>query len=77
MSSLEQIIRPFQDGRISPPQQYFQTGQVGIPPLVLRFGRSGGSGKTLTGSVSISISSYCTQYVNEKSQANFGTSSGD
>jgi hypothetical protein len=72
MSSLEQIIRPFQDGRTSPPQQYFQAGQVGVPPLILRFGR-GGSGKVLNGSASTSVSSYCTQYVNEKSHADFGT----
>ncbi len=72
MSNLEQIIRPFQDGRVSPPQQYFQTGQVGVPPLVLRFGR-GGSGKTLSGSVSISSTSYMTQYINEKKEASFGT----
>lgn len=72
MSNLEQVIRPFQDGRVSPPQQYFQTGQVGVPPVILRFGR-GGSGKTLNGSVSISASSYMTQYVNEKETADFGT----
>jgi hypothetical protein len=72
VSDLEQIIRPFQGGRVSPPQQYFQAGQVGVPPVVLRFGR-GGNGKTLNGSVSISVSSYMTQYVNEKQSANFGT----
>lgn len=71
-TSLEQIIRPFQDGRVSPSQQYFQAGQVGVPPLVLRFGR-GGSGKTLNGSISMSESVYMTQYVNEKSEADFGT----
>jgi hypothetical protein len=73
MSDLEQIIRPFQDGRVSPPQQYFQAGQVGVPPVVLRFGR-GGQGKTLNGSVSILVSSYMTQYINEKTDASWGTS---
>lgn len=72
MSNLEQIIRPFQDGRVSPPQQYFQAGQVGVPPVVLRFGRGGG-GKTLNGSISYSQTYYMTQYTNEKAQANFGT----
>ncbi len=72
MSDLEQIIRPFQSGQVAPPQQYFNAGQVGVPPVILRFGR-GGSGKVLNGSVSITVSSYMTQYVNEKSKADFGT----
>lgn len=72
MSSLEQIIRPFQNGNVAPPQQYFQAGQVGVPPVVLRFGRSG-QGRVLNGSVSFHESCYMTQYVNEKSEANFGT----
>lgn len=71
-TSLEQVIRPFQDGSVTPPQQYFQQGQVGVPPVILRFGR-GGSGKTLNGSINITITSYCTAYINEKSTANFGT----
>lgn len=70
--SLEQVIRPFQDGRVSPPQQYFQQGQVGVPPVILRFGR-GGSGKLLNGSISFTQTFYVTAYVNEKSTANFGT----
>jgi len=73
VSDLEQIIRPFQDGRVSPPQQYFQAGQVGIPPVILRFGR-GGNGKILNGSVNYSQTFYMTTYVNEKKQANWGTS---
>jgi hypothetical protein len=72
MSSLEQIIRPFQTGQVAPPQQYFQLGQVGVPPVVLRFGRSG-QGRILNGSVSFHESVYMTQYVNEKAQADFGT----
>lgn len=73
MSDLEQIVRPFQDGRVSPPQQYFQAGQVGVPPVVLRYGR-GGSGKVLNGSINFSQTYYMTQYVNEKKQADWGTS---
>ena len=72
MSDLEQIIRPFQDGRVSVPKQYFQAGQVGVPPVVLRYGR-GGSGKVLNGSISFSQTYYMTQYVNEKRQAGWGT----
>lgn len=72
MSNLENIVRPFQDGRVSIPKQYFQRGQVGVPPVILRFGRGGG-GKTLNGSISFSQSNYCTAYINEKSTADFGT----
>jgi hypothetical protein len=71
-SSLEQVVRPFQDGQVSPPQQYFQQGQVGIPPVILRFGR-GGVGKVLNGSINVTITSYCTAYINEKQSADFGT----
>ena len=70
MSNLEQIIRPFQDGRVSPPQQYFQQGQVGVPPVILRFGR-GGSGKLLNGSVNYSQTFYCTSYIIEKKTVSF------
>jgi hypothetical protein len=70
--SMEDIIRPFQNGRVSLPQQYFQQGQVGVPPLVLRYGRSG-SGRTLNGSSSYNQTFYCTAYINEKSTADFGT----
>jgi hypothetical protein len=70
--SLEQVIRPFQDGRVSPPQQYFQQGQVGVPPVILRFGR-GGFGKLLNGSINFTQTFYVTAYVNEKAVANFGT----
>jgi hypothetical protein len=73
VSELEQIIRPFQDGRVATPQQYFQQGQVGVPPVVLRFGRSG-QGRVLNGSISYSQTFYMTQYVNEKKTANWGTS---
>lgn len=70
--SLEDVVRPFQDGRVSIPKQYFQQGQVGVPPVILRYGR-GGSGKVLNGSVNVSVTSYCTAYINEKSTADFGT----
>lgn len=73
MSDLEHIIRPFQDGRVSVPKQYFQRGQVGVPPVILRYGRSG-SGKVLNGSVNVTVTNYCTAYINEKSHADFGTS---
>ena len=72
MSSLEQVIRPFQSGQTTPPQQYFQAGQRGVPPVVLRFGR-GGSGKVLSGSMTVSQTFYCTKYVNEQTTADFGT----
>jgi len=70
MSDLEQIIRPFQDGRVSPPQQYFQAGQVGVPPVVLRFGR-GGQGRVLNGSINFSESYYMTRYYAEKAKVAF------
>jgi hypothetical protein len=71
VSDLEQIIRPFQNGQVSPPQQYFQAGQVGIPPVILRFGR-GGNGRVLSGSVNFTESYYMTQYDNEQTTATFG-----
>lgn len=73
MSNLEQIVRPFVSGQVSPAQQYFQLGQAGVPPLVLRFGRTA-SGKTLSGSYSYNGSFYMTTYVNEKAEADWGTS---
>ncbi len=73
-NNLEDIIRPFTNGQVSPAQQYFQAGQVGVPPVILRFGRTA-SGKTLNGSFTYNATFYCTQYVNEKATADFGTPS--
>lgn len=71
MSNLESIIRPFQTGDVSPPRPYFNAGQVGVPNVILRFGRSG-QGKTFTGNFSSRLNNYMTQYDNEKEHANFG-----
>lgn len=70
--SLETIVRPFQTPDFAPARPYFRPGKTGAPNVVLQFGRNGG-GKTLNGSLSYSASFYMTQYVNEKSSANFGT----
>jgi hypothetical protein len=70
--SLENIVRPFQTNDVAPPRPYFNAGQVGVPNVILRFGRSG-QGKTFQGSFSSHQSTYMTQYVNEKATANFGT----
>jgi hypothetical protein len=70
--TLETIIRPFQTNDVSPPRQYFNAGQVGVPNVRLQFGRSG-QGKTFTGSYASRQSNYMTQYDNEKSDATFGT----
>lgn len=71
--SLETIIRPFQTNDVSPARPYFNAGQVGVPNVMLRFGRSG-QGKTFNGSYSSRLTNYMTQYENEKANATFGTS---
>lgn len=67
MSQLfEGIVRPAQS-EVALPQPYTTPGQVGVPPVKLMIGRDGGGGgKTLSGSVSISMSSYCERHENEK-----------
>lgn len=70
--SLETIIRPLQTHEVAPPRPYFNAGQVGVPNVILQFGRSG-QGKTFSGSFSSRETSYVTQYDNEKKDASFGT----
>lgn len=70
-NAFESIVRPFQDLGVSPPQQYFPVGQVGIPPVIVRAGRSGG-GRVLNGSFSSTQTTYMTRYDNEKKNATFG-----
>ncbi len=73
MSEFDGIIRPFVGDSVSPPQQYFQQGQVGVPPVILRFGRGGG-GKIINGSINSTETFYMTQYYAEKANAAWGTS---
>jgi len=72
MSGFEDFIRPFSAPDVAPPRPYFIAGKAGVPNVVLQFGRSGG-GKVFNGSASSSSTFYMTQYVNEKSQASWGT----
>ena len=71
-NSVEDIVRPFAVAQTAPPRQYFASGQVGVPPVIIRAGR-GGQGRTFTGSYSSRLSNYMTRYVNEKRTASFGT----
>jgi hypothetical protein len=64
----ESIVRPFQNNNVTPSQTYYKPGQIGVPNVVLRIGRGGGGGKSLSGSYQITITSYCTQYESEKSR---------
>ena len=64
-TELESIIRPFQTGDVTPAQTYYKPGQIGVPNVILRIGRGGGGGKTLSGSFSQSASFYCVKYENE------------
>jgi len=62
----ESIVRPFQDNRITPAQTYYQPGEIGVRNVILRIGRSGGSGKVITGSYSYSATFYMTKHENMK-----------
>jgi hypothetical protein len=75
MSSMEAIVRPFQTPNVTPSTPFFTPGKAGVPNVILQCGRNGG-GKMFSGSFSLSESFYCTQYTNEKKQADFGTPSG-
>jgi hypothetical protein len=65
-TELESIVRPFQSGDVTPSQTYYEPGQIGVPNVILRIGRNGGGGKTLTGSESASASYYCKKYEVER-----------
>lgn len=70
--TIESIVRPFQSPDVAPPRPYYVAGKAGVPNVILQFGRGGG-GRILNGSGSFSASFYMTQYVNEKSDATWGT----
>lgn len=72
MSELESVIRPFQKNDVSPARQYYNGGQIGVPPVRIQAGRSG-QGKVFNGSFSSSQTNYMTKYENEKANATFGT----
>lgn len=71
--SIESIVRPFQTPDPAPSRPFFVAGKAAPQNVILQFGRSGG-GRTFNGSESMSASFYMTQYVNEKSDAAWGTS---
>ncbi len=73
-NDLETIVRPSQSLDYAPARTYYAPGQIGVPNVILRFGRGSGQGKTLQGSFSAQSSSYMTQYVSEKKHADFGQS---
>lgn len=59
-NELESFVRPFQTNDVTPAQTYYNYGQIGVPNLILRLGRSG-SGKMLNGSYSNMMTVYCGQ----------------
>jgi hypothetical protein len=59
--TLETIIRPFQTNDVAPARPYFNAGQVGVPNVIMQFGRSG-QGKTFSGSYSARQTIYMTEY---------------
>jgi len=65
VSELESIIRPFQSNDVTPAQTAFVPGEIGVPNIILRIGRSG-SGKVLTGSYTANESNYMTKYETER-----------
>jgi len=71
--SIEAIVRPFETPDSAPARPYFTAGKAAPQPVRLQFGRGGG-GKVFNGSASYSASFYMTQYTNEKSHADWGTS---
>ena len=73
-TELESIVRPFQTGNITPAQTYYKPGQIGVPNVILRIGRGGGGGKTLSGSASANASYYCVKYENESNKPPAGSS---
>lgn len=66
-NDLESIVRPSETIDYAPAKVYYNPGQVGVPNTILQIGR-GGSGKVANGSLSVNMSFYCKQYVNEKKQ---------
>lgn len=71
--SIEGIVRPFQTPDVSPSKPFYTAGKAAPQIVRLQFGRGGG-GRTFNGSESMTASFYMTQYVNEKRDANWGTS---
>lgn len=70
--SIESIVRPFQTPDFAPSRPFYTASKAAPPNVILQFGRGGG-GRTFNGSESVSASFYMTQYVNEKSDASWGT----
>jgi hypothetical protein len=62
---LESLVRPFQTGEITPAQTYYQPGQIGVPNVILRIGRSA-SGKVLQGNYNFTETHYMTKYETER-----------
>lgn len=62
MTTMEGVIRPFQT--TAEPVRVTAFNQVGVPTVLLNFGRSG-SGRQLGGSFALEITFYQDQAVNE------------
>jgi hypothetical protein len=65
MSGLENIVRPFQTGDVSPPKRYVTAGTQGVPNVLLQIGRTG-QGRTFNGSYNITVTSYMARAIVEK-----------
>ena len=73
-TELESLIRPFQNNDVTPSQTYYTAGQIGVPNIILRFGRNG-KGKIMTGSYNDSASFYCKKYEIEQGKGGTGSDS--
>ena len=65
--SLETLIRPFERPRVAPPAAVVTSAVKSAQTVQLAFGRNG-SGKTMNGSYSSTVTSYCESAVNESKQ---------
>ena len=71
-NDLEAIVRPSQTLDYAPAKVYFVPGQIGVANTRLRLGITSGKGKVMKGSFTANSTTYMTQYVNEKEEADFG-----
>ncbi len=71
-NDLETIVRPSQTLDYAPAKVFFVPGQIGTPNTRLKIGITAGRGKIMQGSVTANSTTYMTQYVNEKENADFG-----
>jgi hypothetical protein len=65
---LENLIRPFETPRVSPPKAVAVSAVQAAQPVKLAFGRNG-TGKTMNGTYSSTVTSYCDGADNEDTRS--------